>query len=152
MTSTLTRGGRWGMWRGKQKWDVIGLMGVRGSKCSGRPIFIFIIKENWICAMTRYHAESNNILLSRNLPIDSGVRHWSHPFTIPLHCLWAKSNNRTRGQFECDVTWFCFYFEFVRSHAWCGCCSIVCWRGWQGGCSFGIFIYLFTVFTIDYSF
>ena len=46
---------------------------------------------------------------------------------IPLHCLWAKSNNRTRGHFECDVTWFCFYFDFVRSHARCDCCSIVCW-------------------------
>ena len=35
----------------------------------------FFIKENWICAMTRHHAESNiNILLTRNLPIDSGVR------------------------------------------------------------------------------
>ena len=44
---------------------------------------------------------------------------------IPWHCLWAKSNNRARGQFECDVTWFCFCFDFIRSHAWCGCCSIV---------------------------
>ena len=33
----------------------------------------------------------------------------------PLHCLWAKSSNRTRAQFECDVTWFCFYFDFVHS-------------------------------------
>ena len=33
---------------------------------------------------------------------------------IPLHCLWAKSNNRTRGQFKCDVTWFCFCFDFVQ--------------------------------------
>ena len=32
---------------------------------------------------------------------------------ITLHCLWAKSNNRMRGQFECDVTWFCFCFKFV---------------------------------------
>ena len=23
----------------------------------------------------------------------------------PLHYLWAKANNRTCGQFECDVTW-----------------------------------------------
>ena len=38
---------------------------------------------------------------------------------------WTSS----RGQFECDVIWFCFYFEFVRSHARCGCCSIVCYRG-----------------------
>ena len=36
---------------------------------------------------------------------------------IPLHCLWAKSNNRTRDQFECDVSWFRFCFDFVRSHA-----------------------------------
>ena len=34
-----------------------------------------------------------------------------------------------RGHFECDVTWFCFCFDFVHSHARCGCCSIVCWRG-----------------------
>ena len=25
---------------------------------------------------------------------------------ILLHCLWGKSNNRTRGQFECDVLGF----------------------------------------------
>ena len=42
------------------------------SECPGRPIFIFLIKENWVCAMTRNHAESNiNILSRRNLPIDS---------------------------------------------------------------------------------
>ena len=29
------------------------------SECSGRPIFFFFIKENWICAMTRHHAEPN---------------------------------------------------------------------------------------------
>ena len=51
---------------------------------------------------------------------------------MPLHCLWVKSNNRTRGQFECDVTWFCFYFESVHLHLERGCCSIVCWRGWVG--------------------
>ena len=77
--------------------------------------------------------ESNiNVLLTRNFPFDSDVRQWSHPFMIPLYCLWAKWNNRTRSQFECDVAWFCFYFDFVRSHAQCGCCSIVCWRGWRG--------------------
>ena len=49
---------------------------------------------------------------------------------IPLHCLWAKSNNKTRGQFECDVTLllFCFCFDFVHSHARRSCCSIVCLR------------------------
>ena len=49
---------------------------------------------------------------------------------IPLHCLWAKWNNRTRSQFECDVTWFCFCLDFVRSNASYGCWSIVCWKGW----------------------
>ena len=35
----------------------------------------FFIKGNWICSMTRHNAESNiNILLTRNIPIDSGVR------------------------------------------------------------------------------
>ena len=47
---------------------------------------------------------------------------------IPLHCLWAKPNNKTRGQFEWDVTWFCFFFYFVRSHARGGCRYIVCLR------------------------
>ena len=97
------------------------------SKCSGRRIVF--IKENWIYAMARHHAEPDiNILLTRNLPFDSYVRQWSHPLMIPLHCLWAKSNNRTRGQFECDVNRFCFCFNFVRSHTCCGCCSIVCLR------------------------
>ena len=76
--------------------------------------------------MSRHHTEPNNILLKRNLPFDSDIRQKSHPLMIPLHCLWAISSNRTRGQFECDVTWFCFCFDFVRSHARYGCCSIVC--------------------------
>ena len=98
--------------------------------CPGRPIFSVFIKENWIWAMARHHAESNiNIFLTRNTLIDSGVRQWSHLLIIKLHCLWAKSNNRTRGQFEYDVTWFCFCFNFVCSHTWWSYCSIVCWRG-----------------------
>ena len=64
--------------------------------------------------------------MTRNLSFDSDVRQWSHPLMISLHCLWSKSNNRARGQFECDVTWFCLCFPFVCSHARCGCCSIVC--------------------------
>ena len=45
------------------------------SKCFGRLIFIFFIKENWICAMTRHYAEPNsNIILTRNLSFDSDVR------------------------------------------------------------------------------
>ena len=42
--------------------------------------------------------------------------------TIELR-LRTKSNNRMRGQFECDVTFF--LFDFVRSHVRCGCCSLV---------------------------
>ena len=105
-------------------------------------IFIFFIKENWICAMTRHHAESNiNILLTRNLPIDSDVRHWSHSLMMQLHYLWAKLNKRTCGQFKCDVTWFCFCFNFVRLHARCSYCSIVCFLffvAFFGGDSFKI--------------
>ena len=37
-----------------------------------QPIFV---KESFICTMNKHTAESNiNILLTRNLPIDSGVR------------------------------------------------------------------------------
>ena len=74
------------------------------------------------------HAVSNiNMLLTRNFPFDSDDRQWSHFLMLPLDCLWAKSNDRTRDQFECDVTFF-FCFDSVRSHA--QCCSIVCWREW----------------------
>ena len=31
--------------------------------------------------------------------------------------MWAKSNNRTRGQFECNMACFFFCFDFVCSHA-----------------------------------
>ena len=48
--------------------------------------------------MTRHHAEPNiKIIPKRNLPFDSDDRQLSHPLMIPLHCLWVKSNNRTRG-------------------------------------------------------
>ena len=74
------------------------LSDVGGGGLSGvlniQSLFLFI-KENWICTMTRHHA--NNILLTRNLPFASDVRKWSHPLMIALHYLWAKSNNRTRG-------------------------------------------------------
>ena len=97
------------------------------NKCFGRPIFIFFIKESWICDMTRHHAEPNiNILLTINVPF-ADIQ-WSHLLTMPLHCLWAKSNNRTHGQFEYDVIWFFFFFYFGRLHERCDCCYIVCLR------------------------
>ena len=96
------------------------------SKCSGRPIFILFIKEIWICAMTRRHAQPNiKMLLTRSLPFDSYVREWSHPLMQWYHCI-ICGLNRTRGEIECDVIWFCFDFYFVRLHARCSCCSIVC--------------------------
>ena len=49
--------------------------GVGLNKCSGRQIFIFLTKENWISPMNRHHANNtNNTLLGRNPPFDSDVR------------------------------------------------------------------------------
>ena len=95
----------------------------------GRPIFNFSIKGNWIFYTTRHHAEPNiNILFTRSLPFDCDVWHWSFPLMMPFYFSWTKLHNRTCVQFEGDVTWFCFCFDSVRSHAPCGCCSIVCLR------------------------
>ena len=45
----------------------------------------FFIKENWICALTRHDAEANiNILLTRNLLINSDVRTIEHVFILIL--------------------------------------------------------------------
>ena len=77
MTFTL-RGGRGeGGCFGKNEMlsDVRGWGGGWVSKCYGRPVFLFLVKENWICAMTRHHAEPNiNILSTRNLAAGSDVR------------------------------------------------------------------------------
>ena len=70
----------------------------------------FFIKQSWICAMTRHHA--NNILLAKNLPFDSDVRQWSHPLMILLHCCGLNTNN----QFECELTLLLF----------CCCCCCCC--------------------------
>ena len=75
MTSTLGEGVV------RQKWDFFAPRGVGDSECFEHPIFIFFVKENWVCAMTRHHAGSNiDILLTRNLPIDSVLyRGWLGP-------------------------------------------------------------------------
>ena len=108
----------WGWGWVRLKWDVMGRRGWRLARVLDVQSFFIIITENWVCAMTRNHAESNiNILLTRNLPIDSGVRQWSHPLMMQLYCLWAKLNNRARGQFEWDVTCFVFVLiSFVHMH------------------------------------
>ena len=96
MTSTLRGMGV------RQKWDVIG--GREGEgwgwRCTRRRIFFFFIRENWICATSRHHTEPKHWHIIDKKP----------SFRLPLHCLWAKSNNRARGQCECDVTWFIFLF------------------------------------------
>ena len=104
----------WGGLGVRQKWDVIGCRGWGVASVLGVQS-LFLFKENCISAMTRHRAEPNTkILLTRNLPFDSDVRQLSRPLMIQLHCLWITSNNWTCGQFECDVTRFCF--DFVRSH------------------------------------
>ena len=57
---------------------------------------------------------------------------------IRLHCLRDKSNNKTRGQFECDVTWFSFCFDFVLSHARCEIeCTVHLFRESRGSFKIG---------------
>ena len=108
MTSTLREGGV----KNEMLSDVGGWGGELASVLEVQYLF-FLLKKIGFCAITWHHAEPNiSILLSRNLPFDSDVTQWRHLLIIPLHCLWAKSNNRTRGQFECDVTWFLFLFWF----------------------------------------
>ena len=68
--------------------------------------------------MTRDHVETNNISLIGNLYFDSNVRQWSYPLMIPMHCLWAKSINRTRGQFEYDVVGFVFVLISFTCKVW----------------------------------
>ena len=121
MTSTLRR--RMGV---RQEWDAIGCRGGGGYQVFRTfNLYLFLLKKSGVV----HHAKPNvNILLTRNLTFDSDFRQWDHPLMMPLHFLWAKSNKRTRGQFECDLTWFCFCFDFVRSHVRCDCCSIVCLR------------------------
>ena len=75
----------------------------------------------------RHHAEPNiKILLTRNLLFDTNVRQWSHPLMIPLHVCGLKRT--IEPVVNLNVTWlvFLFCFDFLRSHAQCGCCSIVC--------------------------
>ena len=85
-------------------------VGVGGGLASVLDTQFLFIKENWIYTMNRHHG--NNLLLARNLPFNSDVRWWSHPLMIPMHCFWAKSNNRMSGQFEYGFTLLFFLFFF----------------------------------------
>ena len=74
--------------------------------------FFFLIKENWVCAMTRHHAvPSINILMTRCLPFESDVRWWSHSLMI----LWLPLM---------AIFWIMFSFNWL----------VIIWRG----CSFKI--------------
>ena len=93
-----------GLRGGGVEWGLAGILDVQS--------LFFLFKEKWICAMTRYHAEPNiNILLTRNLSFISDAKLWNNPLMIPFNCLWAKSNNRTRG-ILLNVTWLGFVFVF----------------------------------------
>ena len=126
MTSTLRVGG----WI-RQKWDVIRRSGESGyRKCSIHPIFFLLLLKKiglapWSCWVKQYITDNKSFYWL--------WCQWSHSLMIPLHCLRAKSSYRTRDQFEFDVTWFCFCFDFVCSHTRCSYYSIVCWRGWEEG-------------------
>ena len=87
---------------------------------------IFLIKEDWICVMARRHA--NNILLARYLPLTLWRRQWTHPLMIL--CILLGLNRTIEHMVSLNVLWlFClFLFDFVHSHARCGCCYVVCSR------------------------
>ena len=86
------------------------------------PILPFQVVERECIGNKLFNILLTGIFL---LTLESDSEEWSYRLMAPL-TLWAKWSNRTYGQFECDMTWFCF--DFVCSYAWCGCCCIVCWR------------------------
>ena len=91
--------------------DVIGRRGWRFSECSGRPIFICFIKENWIFTMTRYAKSDSEAIL------------WWY------HCIVCGLNRTIEHVVNLNMTWlyfFYFWFDFVCSNARCRCCPIVC--------------------------
>ena len=100
-----------------------GFVGRLVSKCSGHPMFFLLKKIGyWLCVITRHHAESNNMLLTRNLPFYSDVRQWSHP----LHCIVCGLNPTVERVVILNVTcmWH-FCFDFIRLHVQWSCYSVV---------------------------
>ena len=68
----------------------------------------FFFKENWICAMTRHHA--NTILLARNLTFDSDVKQWCHPLMIP--CVVFGLNRTIERVVNLNMMTLVFFFVF----------------------------------------
>ena len=83
---------------------------------------IFFIKESWIYAMTRHHAEPNiNINFEKKCSFWLWLQTVKPSFNntvIPLRCLWAKLNNRARGKIECNMAWFSVFvlISFIHMH------------------------------------
>ena len=108
----------WGGGGLRQKWDVIRRRGSWiVSVNSGRPVFIFLLNKigftPWSDIILIMYYWQEIVLLTL-------MSDWNHLSITPLHCLWAKSNNRKRG-------WLFFFApDFVHSHARCGCSSTVC--------------------------
>ena len=78
-------------------------------------IYRYICKiENWICTMTRHYAESSiNILLTWNLPTESGVRQWSH--SLMNHCIVCRLDWTIERVINLNVTWIGFALFSFRS-------------------------------------
>ena len=74
----------------------------------------FFIKENWICTMTRHHAESRiTTLLTRKLLFDTDTRQWSHPLMIPLHV--CGINRTIEPVVNLNVTWLALFLFLFHS-------------------------------------
>ena len=55
--------------------------------------------------------EPNINILTRNLPFDSDVRHWSYPLMTPLYCLWL--NRTIERMVNLNVTWLGSVFVLI---------------------------------------
>ena len=75
------------------------------SKCLDVQSLFFLIKENWICAMTRHHAKPNNILLTRNLPFGSSP---SFGIGCPRSRGWKNFGRRWTRGVGCFENWTIF--------------------------------------------
>ena len=78
------------------------------SECSGRPIFIFLLKKIGFAPWPGFML-SQTLVYCWQDPFDSDVRQWSHPLMILIHCCGQNQRqNRTRRQVECDVLGFAY--------------------------------------------
>ena len=109
---------------------VLDVGGGRGfSECTGRLILIFLSKKIGFALWP-------DIMLSQIL-----IYYWQEIFLLTLtsdseaipswyHCIFCVRNRTIERVVNLNATWlgFVFCFDFVPSHARCGCCSIVSLR------------------------